>query len=105
MPTNWLSGRLCAIGIRLPPPAQPRPKQAPDLFIQVGAFSSRINADRLRQRLEQNLSRAIRIQQTDLEGHTLFRVQVGPLPDVEQADNISLKLADLGIQDLHVIVE
>jgi len=92
-----------------PPPSQlnaePDHERSPDLFIQVGAFSSHHNAHRLRQRLEQNLSRTIRIQQTDRDGNKLFRVQVGPLPTVEQVDNLSLQLADLGIQNLHVVIE
>lgn len=80
-------------------------KADPDLFIQVGAFSSRQNALRLRERLEQSLSQVIRIQQTTHLGNQVFRVQIGPLASVRLSDLLHEKLAHLGIADTHIVIE
>lgn len=75
------------------------------LFIQVGAFSSRYNADRMAKELANTLSREIRIKQSANGDGAVFRVQVGPLLSVAQADDLSLQLTQLGIRDLHVIID
>jgi len=106
------------VGIRAIDPGyqqpEPRPittgietaqKADPDLFIQVGAFSSRQNALRLRERLEQSLSQVIRIQQATHLGNQVFRVQIGPLASVRSSDLLYEKLAHLGIADTHIVIE
>jgi len=75
------------------------------LFIQVGAFSSRHNANQLSRRLAGSLGEKVRIQQADLRGQPLFRVQIGPLANVEQVDSLSLNLPRLGIVETQVIID
>jgi rare lipoprotein A len=88
-------------------PAQPPRRvrtitnRAPNLFIQVGAFASRNNAEQLGYRLSNSLRRPTRIQQAG----NMFRVQIGPLSGVEQVDEVSLHLPALGIQTTHVVIE
>ncbi|MCW8944918.1 MAG: septal ring lytic transglycosylase RlpA family protein [Sedimenticola sp.] len=77
----------------------------PGLFIQVGAFSSRQNANQLRRKLTQSLGEKVRIQEIGTQGQTIFRVQVGPLASVEQVDNLSLNLPKLGIVETHIIID
>jgi len=77
----------------------------PSIYVQVGAFGSRHNADRLRGRLESMLSRSIRIQEAQTANRPVFRVQVGPLIDAEQTDSLSDRLGALGFSDTHVVVE
>ncbi|WP_428608487.1 septal ring lytic transglycosylase RlpA family protein [Sedimenticola sp.] len=95
-----------------PPPTSPtRPviqasqPSAPGLFIQVGAFSSRQNATQLSQRLTRSLGEKVRIQQIDNQGQPLFRVQIGPLANVEQVDKLSLDLPRLGIIETQVVID
>jgi len=89
-----------------PPPRQIRAAgKTPGLYIQIGAFSNRYNADRLASRLANSLDRSIRVKQSYSNGSDIFRVQVGPLLNVEQADSLTEKLAQLGISDLHVIID
>ncbi|MCB1759012.1 MAG: septal ring lytic transglycosylase RlpA family protein [Gammaproteobacteria bacterium] len=85
--------------------AAPPAAKSPDLFIQVGAFSNRSNADRLRQRLQRELEPPVRIQQSRQAGLEMFRVRVGPLNDVDQSDAVTRRLAQLGIEDSHIIIE
>jgi len=77
----------------------------PSIYLQVGAFGNRDNADRLRGRLESILKRSIRIQEARAADRSLFRVQVGPLVDAEQTDSLSERLAALGFPNTHVVVE
>ncbi len=81
------------------------PNQNPNLFVQVGAFSNRDNADRLRWRLQNSLNRSVRIQQTGEHGPVMYRVQVGPVFNVEQADSLAFRLADLGIHKIQMVIE
>ena len=77
----------------------------PTLFVQVGAFASRDNADRLRWKLQNSLNRSVRIQRTGEHGAVMYRVQVGPVVNVEQADSLVFRLADLGIRKVHMVIE
>jgi len=92
-----------------PAPSTPRQMQAsgkkPGLYLQIGAFSNRFNADRLASRLANSLDRSIRVKPTYSNGNKIFQVQVGPLLNVDQADSLSEKLAQLGISGLHVIID
>ncbi len=76
-----------------------------DLYLQVGAFSDRNNAERLSQRLRDSTGWAVRIQTAVSYDQTMYRVQVGPLQSVEQADATSMRLAQLGIRDMRMIIE
>ncbi|MCB1902536.1 MAG: septal ring lytic transglycosylase RlpA family protein [Gammaproteobacteria bacterium] len=88
-------------------PEQPtKPLSAsPDMFIQVGAFSNRYNADRLRQQLQHKLEQPVRIHESQSLGQEFFRVQVGPLNDIEQSDEVARKLAQLGVDQTHIVIE
>jgi rare lipoprotein A len=90
-----------------PPPTliqAQRPKE-PDLFIQVGAFSNRQNANQLSHRLSNSLGEQVRIQEIESQGKRIFRVQIGPLASVEQVDSLSLNLPKLGIAETQVIID
>jgi rare lipoprotein A len=75
------------------------------LYIQVGAFSSRFNADQLAERLANSLNRNIRVKQSSNPNGSVFRVQIGPLVNIAQADDLSLRLAQLGVEGAHVIMD
>ncbi|MFC1602139.1 septal ring lytic transglycosylase RlpA family protein [Pseudomonadota bacterium] len=100
---------VVALSSRQPVPPAPRQIRAdgkkPSLYIQIGAFSNRYNANQLAKRLANSLDRSIRVKQSYSNGNEVFRVQVGPLLNTEQADNLSEKLAQLGISGLHVILD
>jgi rare lipoprotein A len=75
------------------------------LFLQVGAFIDRNNAERLMERLRGPMNNKVRIQMAVNFAQTVYRVQVGPMYTIDQADNTSMQLAQLGIRDMHLIVE
>jgi len=89
---------------RQKPPAPPVGK-APRIFLQAGAFSNGGNAERLRSRLEGRLARRVRIDQGLSGSGQVHRVQVGPLPSVEIADQVALEMHGLGINKPLVVID
>ncbi|MES9970854.1 MAG: septal ring lytic transglycosylase RlpA family protein [Candidatus Thiodiazotropha sp.] len=76
----------------------------PELYLQVGAFGSSDNAQRLKKRLEEQLNTSVLIQDNEHLESPVYRVQVGPIASVELADHLSQQLAKLGIADPHVVI-
>ena len=82
-------------------PAGPPPR----LFVQVGAFSSRDNAERVAERL-----RAAAIYNVDLTPVAtptaeLWRVRAGPLADVAEVDAVAQKISDAGFPEARVVID
>lgn len=74
-------------------------------FIQVGAFSELLNAENLRARVSVVGADLVKINQTAVAGKTLYRVRIGPLASVENADQIVNQLAQIGIQDHQIVTD
>lgn len=75
------------------------------LFLQVGAFRNRDNAERLSRKLQDSRLGEIHIQQGSTTSGTVYRVRIGPLASVDAADRISNSLIALGISDTRVIID
>jgi rare lipoprotein A len=75
------------------------------MYVQVGAFSDRSNAERMRLRLAQADITDIRLSRIDSENYPVYRVRIGPLNNVEKADELTSVLQALGIQDPRVIID
>lgn len=75
------------------------------LYLQVGAFSSRGNAQRLQDDLQSQNIGAIRIVETTTDAGTFFKVQVGPLASHMEANRVTQELKTLGINHSHSIVQ
>ncbi len=76
-----------------------------DLYIQVGSFSARQNADRLTEKISRQLRKTVRIQTTVVAGQPYFRVQVGPLASVQVVDQLTQALIQLGIEQSRVVID
>ncbi len=77
-----------------------------NLYLQVGAFISRSNAEQLRQRLAHDDLPPVVIQEGHDNNHlTLYRVRVGPIPNVEEADQLAHRLGALGLGRPSVVVD
>ena len=74
-------------------------------FIQVGAFSSRANADVLRNRIGESGDFIAAISEIHAGGRTLYRVRIGPIDDVEIADSIVARLGAMGINEHSIVTE
>ncbi len=93
--------RAVAVAEQLAPPLS-RP---PGLYLQVGAFASRHNADRLRARLNDTAMGLIHVMPAINGSQTIYRVWIGPISSVEQADQLALTLGRMGVEDPHVVID
>ncbi len=90
-----------------PAVAEGRPLDIPPkLYLQLGAFASRDNAEKLRTRAEQAALGAALVQPgTGSGGTALYRVRIGPLGNVEDGDRLTTQARALGFDRAHVVVE
>ena len=84
----------------LPVPVQARVVAAPQLYVQFGAFAQRGNAEVLRGRLRQDAFTPTRVTAA---ADRLFRVRVGPLDSVEQADLLITRAQQQGYEPTLII--
>jgi rare lipoprotein A len=78
----------------------------PSLYLQVGAFLSRGNAERLKTRLSSTeLPGNLQISEGLSNRKPIYRVRIGPLASVETADKLTQFLADQGIESPRVVID
>jgi rare lipoprotein A len=77
------------------------PASAPSnsLFVQAGAFATEANANALLARLQGQGVRNAFVRKDEVSGRSLFRVRIGPVPNVEEFDRIVARLKSLGVAD------
>lgn len=91
-----------------PPPVDPTPPQTMDankIYVQVGAFGSRDNAERRSTALSAAHIANVFIHADTSVRPTLYRVRIGPIHDVIQYDVIVEELENIGIPDPYLITE
>jgi rare lipoprotein A len=97
---------LRAVDPREPEPAQiVAPVVPPRLYLQVGAFAERGNAERLRSHVTSLVDVVARVDRVVSSGRTLYRVRVGPLPDVEEADRLAMLVSSAGFESPRIVLE
>ena len=77
----------------------------PRLYLQVGAFTSRENAESLRLQLERAEFKPVQVQTASQDQATLYRVRIGPLANVDASDTLAQRIAGYGIHNAFVTVE
>lgn len=75
------------------------------LFVQAGAFQAAANATRLRTRLAAISRLPVRVRRAISNGRVMYRVWLGPMSSVEEADQVSNVLVVLGIEGPRIVVE
>jgi len=75
------------------------------LFVQAGAFSDSANAERLAARLRGGGYGRIFVRDDLIAGRRMFRVRIGPVPDVPEFDRIVLALEQAGVHDAHLAMD
>ncbi len=76
-----------------------------NIYLQIGAFSSKTNAENLRNRLTNMANHPIHILPGDNPALPVFRVRIGPLPSDQAAQRLAFKLIDEGITNTSVVVD
>lgn len=75
------------------------------IYVQVGAFASRQNADQLFGRLLQARFTGVQIQNLEEQEKPLHRVRIGPLDTVSATDDVVARLEGLGFSEYQVVIE
>ncbi len=75
------------------------------LFIQMGSFSSAANASSLMQDLHEANESSAKISQLQTTNGLFYRVRVGPLFDIDEANAIILRLRGKGFQTARIVVQ
>lgn len=88
-------------------PAQPPAVAAvgAPLFVQAGAFSDPNNAERLAQKLRGGRYGTVFVRDNEIAGRRMYRVRIGPVPNVAEFDRIVAALDALGIKDAHLALD
>jgi len=75
------------------------------LFIQMGSFANQLNATNLMQNLLAADEKAVKISELETADGLLYRVRIGPLFDIDEANAVLSRLRDKGFQTAHVVVQ
>jgi len=98
----------------LPPPPAPAvaastglPTGAPrpGIYLQVGAFADNANAERVARQLRSANFAPVQVVDAQINGRSVRRVRVGPLADVDSADEVTAKIEDMGLPRPQVAVD
>jgi rare lipoprotein A len=77
----------------------------PGLFVQAGAFSDPANAERLAEKLRGRSYGNVFVRDDQIAGRRMYRVRIGPVPDVAEFDRVVAALERVGINDAHLALD
>ena len=75
------------------------------LYLQIGAFSQQANAIELQNQVNAYQLPAPRVRTATVDGSSIFKVQLGPIDTVTDADRIVQLLATEGIHQSHLVID
>jgi rare lipoprotein A len=81
----------------IPTPSSVRSPTHNKLFLQLGSFISLNNAESLRAQLALNNVTTAEVQQTEVDRKNIYRVRIGPIASIEEADDLASRINDLGM--------
>jgi rare lipoprotein A len=86
-------------------PAAPTTAARPVLFVQAGAFADPANAERLAANLRGGGYGKIFVRDDQIAGRKMYRVRIGPVPNVPEFDRIVAALEHAGVHDAHLALD
>lgn len=86
-------------------PTAPATGARPVLFVQAGAFADPANAERLAANLRGGGYGKIFVRDDLIAGRKMYRVRIGPVPDVPEFDRIVAALEHAGVHDAHLALD
>jgi rare lipoprotein A len=75
------------------------------LYIQAGAFSDPKNAERLVEKLRDGGYGKVFVRDNEIAGRRMYRVRIGPVPDVAEFDRVVAALERVGVGDAHLALD
>jgi rare lipoprotein A len=86
-------------------PPQPPVKVGTALFVQAGAFGDPANAQRLAEKLRGGAYGKIFVRDDQVAGRRMYRVRIGPVPNVAEFDRVVAALERDGVHDAHLALD
>lgn len=86
-------------------PAQGTAPRAERMFVQVGAFSQRDNAERLMQRLRASGFANPSVVSEPEQRRVMHRVRLGPIRDSVEFDQLNARLRSMGVSGARLVVD
>lgn len=83
----------------------PAPAPTEQMFVQVGAFSQRDNAERLLQRLRASGFVNPTLVSAPEERRVMHRVRLGPIRDSVEFDQLNARLRSMGVSGARLVVD
>lgn len=74
------------------------------IYIQTGSFTNQDYAENMRSKLTE-VSNTVQVNPAIVNGRNFYRVRVGPIPSVDQADVILASVIDRGFESAMIIVD
>jgi rare lipoprotein A len=99
--TATAPGAVAPAGSGVTNPAAP----SPALFVQAGAFSDPANAERLAEKLRGGSYGKVLVREDQIAGRRMYRVRIGPVPNVAEFDRVVAALERAGINDAHLALD
>ena len=75
------------------------------IFVQLGAFRSQENAQKLRDTFADHKVGQVSVKQEIFENESIYKVWIGPLDTVEQADSTVEKITQLGHKEYKLVFQ
>lgn len=101
---NAAAASAAVSGAATPADSSPAAASSP-LFVQAGAFSDPANAERLVEKLRGHSYGKVFVRDDQIAGRRMYRVRIGPVPDVAEFDRIVAALERAGINDAHLALD
>ena len=76
----------------------------PQIYLQIGAFSADANAKQFATQIRQHTNRPVDVITVSAKGKTLHKVQIGPIRNVEETDEVTDKLKSAGLGSAFAVV-
>jgi len=74
-------------------------------IVQAGAFSDPANAERLAAKLRGGKYGTVFVRDDQIAGRKMYRVRIGPVPDVAHFDRVVAALEQAGVKDAHLALD
>lgn len=85
--------------------ALPAAAASSTLFVQAGAFSDPANANRLVEKLRGGDYGKVFVRDDQIAGRRMYRVRIGPVPNVAEFDRVVAALEQAGVNDAHLALD
>ncbi len=94
-----------ATSLPAPGPSAAAPIITSTLYIQAGAFADPANAARLAAKLSGGGYGNVFVRKDELAGRKMYRVRIGPIPDVPEFDRVVAALEHVGVNDARLALD